>query len=316
LNPTDQLRSIHASIMVPAAVLACVALALMPGMSLGWQLVLLAVGVVSVGMPHGAMDHRVAELFLKPRIGERWKAVFAIGYVGLMLIVLAGWWVLPGWTLVAFLAYSAVHFGLGDDHGLPWWQSVWRGGLPIVLPLAFHPAEAGALLGQVSGLSVDLMPARGWLIGLAIVCLVLSIGLAGVSSRVGRMTCVELTLLVVMNWVAPPLLAFGFYFVLIHSVRHMIDLADWLSPGRPAAGFGMIVRQCWPLTLITLALMGAGVLWLSHVGLNQPIEASWVKVLFVTLSALTVPHMLTTAAGNAISPASPTAEPASRQVAC
>jgi len=292
----DDYRRTHTLVALPLIALLCVALILLGPIPLGWQLILLGLGVVSIGMPHGAMDHRVAEVCIKPRLGVRaaqWRKYFAVGYLGLAAIVLLGWATLPLLTLVVFLLYSAVHFGLGDDGHTPVRAAVFRGAVPILLPLAIRPLESGELLSIVAGHAVDLVPLQGALIAAALLCVIVTLVRAVLyhAPRRAALIACELLLLVVANWVASPLIAFGLYFVLLHASRHMIDLADWLAPGDVRSGLKRVGRECWPLTLITLAGMSVALFFIPR----DSMEAGVVRVLFVTLSALTVPHMIVTA---------------------
>ena len=299
-SEVDEYRRIHTIVALPLIAVLLAVLALVGPMPIWVQLVLLGIGVASLGMPHGAMDHRVAEVCIKPQLNQnlgglaaRWRSTFAIGYLGLAAVVLLGWATFPLVTLVAFLAYSAVHFGLGDDEHSSLSTAVFRGAIPILLPLAIQPVEAGGLLSSVAGAWVNLVPLQGWLIAFASVCVIVTLVRGALYNAPGRATVIacEVMLLVVANFVAPPLIAFGLYFVLLHSSRHMIDLADWLSPGDVRSGLKRVGRECWPLTLMTLIAMAVALMFLSQ----DSMEAGVIRVLFVALSALTVPHMIVTA---------------------
>jgi Brp/Blh family beta-carotene 15,15'-monooxygenase len=79
----------------------------------------------------------------------------------------------------------------------------------------------------------------------------------------------------------PPLLFFVLYFCGLHSPRHLIQAARGVSP-RLALATG---------ALFTGRAIGAGSLaWLATPG--PGIEAKLLRVTFVGLAALTVPHML------------------------
>ncbi len=277
----------------------CVAAAtwIWPQPALIWQLAFLAAGVLTIGMPHGAMDHRVAEAWLRPRLGRRWGAAFAGLYLGLAAIMLIGWALMPLVAIVAFLSYSALHFGLGDCPRRPWVAALAHGALPILLPLALHPAEAGQLLSWVAGRTVDLTPHLVWLRALVTVATTAALLDAALVRDPLRLS--EVVAVVCVNFAAPPLIAFAAYFVFVHSVRHMIELAAWLEPQNPPAGLRRIARECLPLTALTLVAIGVAAWWLGRAGNAGPPAAGLIRMLFVTLSCLTVPHMLVTAGGEA-----------------
>ena len=284
-----QQRARLAPFMLGAVALTTCVLAIVPTPSLFFQLVLLAIGVLVLGMPHGAMDHRVAQRVFEPRIGRRWKRYFAISYLGLFVVVLFCWLVAPRVTLVAFLSYSALHFGLGDCPGRRPWVAFAHGSIPILLPLVFAPRESSELLSWVAASPIHLES----LAMVFISCVALAICISMVDSLMTRdySRAAEVVLLIALNAVAPPLLAFGCYFVLLHSTRHVIELAAWLHPTDPRQGLRQIAVECIPLTLLTLAPMAIALLVMP----TPSIEARAVRILFVTLSCLTVPHMLLTA---------------------
>ncbi len=67
-------------------------------------------GVVFIGLPHGAMDGALAVHF--GWMGRSAKgAVFLLAYVGLAALVVAAWAVAPVLSFIAFLAISTYHFG-------------------------------------------------------------------------------------------------------------------------------------------------------------------------------------------------------------
>ena len=67
-----------------------------------WQIIALGPLVALLGLPHGALDHRVASA-LWPLITRRDHAVFIAGYIGLALAVVVLWIIAPGIALGAFL---------------------------------------------------------------------------------------------------------------------------------------------------------------------------------------------------------------------
>ena len=286
-------RATHARIAIAAVLTACLAGLALPTPSMGVQVVLLSAGVATLGMPHGAMDHRVAEAWLAPRFGRRWGPMFGVAYVGLAAAVLAAWGLAPLATLAAFLAYSSLHFGAGDAKDGNLVVVVARGVLPIALPFAVRPSATADLLGQVAGVPVA---AETWH-ALAVVIAVLACAgvvvhsAVSIDPRAAKMTSVvECVALVGANVIFPPLLAFGLYFVCLHSVRHLIELAGWLEPADPARGVRRLAREAMPLTAVALLLTACGYVVQPH---GSPAPAV-IRAVFVALSALTVPHMLLT----------------------
>ncbi|MGF1635217.1 MAG: Brp/Blh family beta-carotene 15,15'-dioxygenase [Phycisphaerae bacterium] len=285
-------------------------LALSP-LSLTLQLTLLLAGVALLGMPHGAMDHRVGERVLRPLVGGAWPALFAVGYLGLAGGVVLVWQVAPYTTLVAFLGISAVHFGLGDVEGLrgsrTWlgFEAVARGCVPVLLPVAFWPVQVAELFSWVlpPGRFVAhetlaaVAPWLAWpvLAGAAAVAAVCA-------ARRRWQTSLEVLTLGVSAYLLPPLAAFTLYFCLWHSARHLLDLAAWRGDGDVRRGTPRLLREAVPMTLLTLAAMAVAAVYLLP---GYGIPATLVHVTFVALSALTAPHMLLTAWAHAKPPPTP-----------
>ena len=262
---------------------------------LKWQIGVLIAGVVLVGFPHGAFDHLVAGPILAPRWGRFWWAPFGLAYLALTGAVMAAWAAAPLLTLAVFLAGSMLHFGLGDSEdelarrSSPRWVAVLTyGALPILLPLAFHPAEAAPTLAALGGVSVPDM-ASGlsqtiWATPIwaaAFVWLHRGGGWRRPGSAVMAVSAAGFVVL-------PPLLAFGLYFGAVHSLRHLLRLAAWRAPFAPLRAARWALGVVAPASVIC-AIGGVGLAILAGEGLTGLLTP-----LFRILAALTLPHMIVT----------------------
>ncbi|NBC34861.1 MAG: beta-carotene 15,15'-dioxygenase, Brp/Blh family [Alphaproteobacteria bacterium] len=274
---------------------------------LGVQLAVAAIGVALLGLPHGAVDHLFGRLLLAPRLGRAWPPVFAGGYLALGAAVIAVWLVAPVLGLGLFLALSVWHFGSEDVALAPLLpprragpETVARGLLPVLLPIAFRPAETGLLFGwlllaeapaavgeALAALAPLTLPAA-----LALVAALLAAALVRRASALALEVC----LLAGSFAVLPPLLAFTLYFGLWHAPRHSLRvIADQAAmAGVPAGepqdlgpGVRAFARAAAGLTLATLAL--AGTAWWA-LGGPAAVDRTSVQVIFIGLAALTVPH--------------------------
>lgn len=267
--------------------------------ALAVQLVIVAMAVALLGLPHGAIDGLGGAAVFARRTGRGW-AGFVAFYLALAALVVAAWIVVPVAMLAAFLALAVWHFGSGDAEAagaargaLPGAEVVARGALPIVLPVALHPQETGTIfawLADTPGLVATTEAATTPLLvvwGVAV--------LAAVAGRVQRGASLggphlaEFAALVAVFALWPPLLAFAAYFALVHAPRHMLKI----DPGPPGGSFlrtiARLTRLGLPLTAVTLAGAALG-FWVLSAG-DTPLTAG-LKTLFWGLSALTVPHML------------------------
>lgn len=252
------------------------------------QIVILCIGVATLGLGHGALDHRVGEILLRPKFDGNWLVVFTTLYLMLAAIGFALWVVTPSLALIVFLAYSAFHFGSDRFQPNGAVQVIARGAMPLLLPIACQPAEVSMLFSTITATSVRVEQyavVAGILVTIAVLVTILSAVRRRESAEV-----VTTVLLVVLNLTMPPLIGFTMYFVLLHSVRHIIELAGWLEPTSLATGFRRIARESLPITGL---LILAGVLGISFAPVGA-INPTIIQTVFIGLSCLTVPHMVVT----------------------
>lgn len=251
-----------------------------------WQIIALGPLVALLGLPHGALDHRVASA-LWPLITRRQHVVFIAGYIGLAIAVVVLWIIAPGIALGAFLIYSALHFSDDWRAELGLWQSLPLGISVIALPALVFQSDVAVLFGFLTAeptatLFAALMhkTAMAAIIASAL-CLVMNL-------RAAPWVTLEYGLLVATALVSPPLIYFVIYFCLLHSPRHFLLTAGQLRL-TPLQG----LRAAWPIMGATLAMTALGALVLSI--FTPAFEPATLQIVFIGLAALTVPHMLLTA---------------------
>ena len=98
----------------------------------------------------------------------------------------------------------------------------------------------------------------------------------------------EIGALLVLFSVAPPLVAFVIYFCCWHSFRHSLHQAAMLEPSGPKPAWLAWARHAWPTTVAAIALLLAAGFWLEA----ESLESTVIRVVFVGLSALTLPHIV------------------------
>ena len=281
----------------------------------------LLVGMVVLGLPHGALDHLVPV-----RMGVGWgrrpaaMALYLAGYAGLAAAYLALWTVAPVAAFIGFLVATVVHWGQGDVDFLERFLArrragvgghaaavVVRGALPIAVPVLAQPdvaagllATAAAATGGAIGSGIDLAaPVVRWGLGL-VLAVSLSAYLLGLrqawTSWVGRTIDVgEVALLATLFALVPAYLAIGTYFIAWHALRHLarllllrdddartIERGDLLGPG------ARLARDLVPITLLALGLLAALTAWS---GPRIDGVEGFVALYLVWISALTMPHL-------------------------
>jgi len=246
------------------------------------QALLLAPAVALLGLPHGALDLPMARV-LWPLTGAADHMLFYGAYIGIAGAVAALWWLAPGLALIAFLAYSALHFS--GDWEMDGLLLRIAGGLSVIgAPALFHVTDVVSIFSVLT----DGAWAEPIAYAIAVAGLMgASLGLIALlqSSGLSRGVLLELAGIWIGAAILPPLLYFIAYFCLLHSLRHMRDTLQAL-PERKAA-----LRAAGGIMVVSL--LGASIalgLFLHVDGVD--LESSVLRVVFIGLAALTVPHML------------------------
>jgi beta-carotene 15,15'-dioxygenase len=290
------------------------ALASYPGVPLVMQLWIVALGVGLFGVLHGGLDHIVGERVFKRVFTRRWLIYFAMGYVGLAIAVMIGWWLVAPIMLLLFLAVSILHFGLRDgarggvhaqQKRTAWIQFatvILLGAVPIMIPWIAFPQEVSVLFGWLAGThpeawqpSIHISDRFGSMpqVAMVLVAVALVLMLYFKSRRLlDTFAWIEFLATILLFWTLPPLLAFAWYFCFLHSLRHLLALAERLAPSREWSAVGWVILRGLPLTIMTLVAAAAGYVWLRGFDLSETESAT--KVIFWGLAALTFPHMLLT----------------------
>lgn len=285
-----------------------------PEVAITTQLWFVAFGVGLFGVLHGGLDHIVGERVFKRACRRSWLIFFSLAYVGLAIAVMIGWWLVAPIMLLLFLAVSNLHFGLRDGprgsvhahRNRNIWihfasVTLW-GAVPIMIPWLAFPQEVSVLFGWLAGTRAEVWQPSFHIIDrfdsmypvtVALVAAGLVLMLYLTSRRLlNPFAWTEFLITVLLFWTLPPLLAFAWYFCFLHSLRHVLVLAERLAPSCDWAAVGWVALRGLPLTVVTLAGAGAGYAWLRGVDLSEAESAT--KVIFWGLAALTFPHMLLT----------------------
>ncbi len=171
----------------------------------------LLIGMIFVGIPHGAVDH----LIDSKSWNYRKAPSFILKYIAFMTFMAILWYITPALALIAFLIFSAWHFGQAD---FKHWSisnvfSFLWGSTLLLYILGTHRLETGQILSNIAGIefpfSISPLAIAPWLI----------------FAFWKRNTPFIFT----VCWLAfssqlPLLLAFGTYFIGQHSVsswRHL-----------------------------------------------------------------------------------------------
>lgn len=241
----------------------------------------LVVGVVVLGLPHGALDSMVASKFLA---SNRYysRTAFYGSYLALALSYTFLWSRYPTVGLSCFLTIAAVHFGSDwQDRSIALTRIAY-GGTIVTLPALAHPVEVAAIYTALGTTHAPLLVSVSKV--LAVVA-VIAVGASGVVQfRRRRSDLYEFIAIVAGAILLAPLVSFTCYFCLLHSPRHLLQTAEELG----VAGLRSLSMAVAPLVLATLVLGGS--FWFLLPGISPPDRV--LTLIFVGLASLTVPHMI------------------------
>ena len=273
---------------------------LFPGVVHGAGPWILLASVIVIGIPHGAIDHIMAEKVYG--LDSTWKgtAQFYGGYLGLMFAVGLLWLLEPVLGMLFFFAISVYHFGQADMEdfvspgaaGVPWYLV--RGSLILGLILfsdtaVSYPIMAQALSMDPQMLAGALPAGPGALLVLsALYAVLLATAYLGGKVVNGWRLLADSVLMIVLFLAAGPLIGFAVYFALWHSAGHIIEMQQFLIKKRQPMSLKSFYKAAAPFTLVSL--FGLAVL----AGVNHAfgLEDQFIALMFILISVLTLPHMV------------------------
>ena len=246
------------------------------------QMLLLVPTVAVLGLPHGALDLPIAQT-LWPLHGWRGNMRFGLLYIGLTALVIGFWILFPGPALFAFLIYSAFHFSGDWAEATPLLR--WTGGIATIgAPGLFWQAEVSDLFAFLAPApAADLAAmALAYAGGTALTCYTVTlIWLPASRTR----AAVEQAIIWFAAACLSPLVYFVLYFCALHSLRHLTNALQSVENTRQAMRAATILS----IVVIVAAFIAFAILQKTETFI---LEQTIMRVVFIGLAGLTVPHML------------------------
>ena len=245
------------------------------------SLLLIATLIFFLGVPHGALDPCFAQKLLAVKGWQGWL-LFVVIYLSLAGGVVVVWWQAPLVFMSGFLIISILHFSRDLAPTTAKITALSYGGAVIVLPTLFHFSEMlelFTLIVHAENAEMIVVALRAlawpWVAALAIsLCFEVN-----KNWRVGF----EIFSVSLLALAAQPLIAFTVYFCGMHSLRHMLRTQQYVN-----LPVSRLVWTCLLPMLGVSVLVALGWLYLPLSSYDSRI----LQFVFVTLAALTVPHML------------------------
>ena len=242
---------------------------------------LLMIGLLVIGIPHGALDvwtHR-------HRSPGRHSGIYIGLYLLAIALILGLWWMFPHAGLLAFLLLSAWHFGQADFER---WEiskghMAW-GIIALGMILSWHVEEVNPIIAQM-GIGSNALD--GLLQVQEELQFVFTAGLIACGIASLRMKHLPWTLAIgligLTPWI-PVLLSFGLYFVGQHSASGWHHLRQRL---------GLSSKDLWikalPFTAGAMLLIGLGIWAFGNLEAVQ--SDATVGAFFMLLGCISIPHI-------------------------
>ncbi len=295
----------HSSkVMVWSVVLVTIAMILFSSLfsdtAANWSLWIVLASVVLVGIPHGAIDHIMAEKIYGLDASWRGRALFYGMYFGLMILVGGLWLIQPVLGLLFFFAISIYHFGQADmedfltheSSGFTWYITR---GLFIIGLIVFsdttvsYPIMAKAVNTDAAAIS-HLLPDAGVMLSFVTVIYGSVFFYAWLTNRLqnGMRFLADSLLLTALFLFTGPMIGFAVYFALWHSAGHVFEMQRYLGEQNEPMSLLQFYKSAAPFTLISLA----GLALLAAVNHAFGMEEQFIALMFILISVLTLPHMV------------------------
>lgn len=239
---------------------------------IGWGL--LGIGMIAIGIPHGALDyHTVGE-----RGVSRWNGPFHMRYWGLIVTMAVLWMINPAIGLGTFVLTSAWHFGQTDFQH---WNistpspSIFLWGISVLGWIILSHPEESHIVVELLSIKSDPTMYNSIESLLAVACI--QVGLL-FHTRSPRLFLSMISLFA-SAWLPLPM-AFGLYFIGQHSLEAWTHLK-----GAVALPEQSLWQEALPLTIGAFLLCTTFALTMSL----HPFHLGW---LIIAGSCITFPHIL------------------------
>ncbi len=254
--------------------------------------------ILILGVSHGALDHFRGKNLFQPMLKKNWFIFFYPGYILLSLMVIFCWTIFPAITLLLFLVVASYHFGEEDlrfffkGKGFFFNLASFLKGF-LIITLSFHYShEATTVFFEylmVPKIEYEkLTKFKSLIFSANLIFLIISL-IYLFRKQINKLVLIlfEIIFILLSFIYLPLILAFSTYFCFLHSSKHIVGLARELDSQNIRNGLKLFIVKAVPLTLLTAIFA-----FLSLYFLDQNINENIIKVIFIGLASLTLPHIL------------------------
>ena len=246
------------------------------------QIVIGSIMILFLGVPHGALDAVLAEKTLNIKSIFDW-IFFLLEYCTLAIIIVIISLYLPLIFVIGFLIISIYHFSTDLSLNVPFISRLLYGGAIIFISSINYSDDIILLFSMLSGSDVAELihyPIKF----LSIPWLILLICVAIYQTATDINEAIIIIVLGILSLLVPPLISFTIYFCFMHSLRHIIQSVQITKKFNLKYHIKMIILPMSGVLISTLICR----LLLK----NQSVDEKIIKIVFLGLAALTVPHMI------------------------
>ena len=230
--------------------------------------------ILSIGISHGAMDnYKANKLLIIYKINN--KSIFFIIYILIATFVLILWSLYSSFTLLLFLLVASYHFGREDtsflnkgNSNLDQFFYLIKGSLIIFSPLFFHFDQTLKIFETLflSEKILIYLKDEHWIINFFLGLSILSYFYFVYKNKFKdfEILFLDMFLILIINYVFNPLIAFTIYFCFLHSIRHIISISYQLEPSNFLFGIKTFIKKAFPLTVVTAVLYLLAIFFLSN----------------------------------------------------
>ena len=241
-----------------------------------------AVGLLSVGLPHGAIDHLLLTGLYHGKINYQ----FILRYIALFFAYFILWILLPNLAMLIFIAYSIWHFGQCDMQEWNLQKSnylkiICWGTLLFGIILLGHLNETNSIIINL-GVSPLIIPKSiSNKIGpiLAVVGLIWSL-------LERKMAMTYSILMLSIGLLLPILTSFAVYFIAQHSLYGWIHLKKGLNTNNLT-----LYKKAFPFTLGAV-LFFIITIYLVQIGPLKTQKNDFSALFFMFIACISLPHVL------------------------
>jgi Brp/Blh family beta-carotene 15,15'-monooxygenase len=246
------------------------------------QYLLFAVGLLTIGLPHGAIDHLLLTGLYHGKINYQ----FILRYIALFFAYFILWILLPNLAMLIFIAYSIWHFGQCDMQEWKLSQSnhfkiVLWGTLLFGIILLGHLNETNSIIANL-GVSPLLIPVS---IANKIGPILALIGLLW--SFVERKKAMTYSVLMLCIGLYLPLLtSFAIYFIAQHSLFGWMHLKKGLNTNNL-----QLFKKALPFNIGAIFFF-ALTIYLMQSGLLKTLKTDYTALFFMFIACISLPHVI------------------------